>query len=743
MACLTGILIDVSSSMRRNFERSSHVRECIHPDNHVFPLGIGACHCFCCSPTPGCEICKSMLAQGERGWFCPNAHREEKVLVPWARSIFEVIDNLIKNDVSPDNHVFAIGCGARSGEGIFDIIRTLKQIQNEDKITAAAAQGPATTTHINRIFQILKRSGALTIDKWAKEEVVSRELTDKMAVLLLNKFETDKSFLKTFVQEFLPSACRDWSENWSGFNFLQGAYASVVTSVYKTATEEDIKEVVNKAETYLLKEKIVGVNEHSIFNVRDASNVLHGCVHEKELSTKRSLELWKSIEPYIYDRKPLYQSIEKAIELFQASRFSSHQKLLFILSDGELSDLQSTDPERIDRVVNELKTASVTVVSCFVGDSTEIKPKRLFSRMSLSWKPGEKFMFSLSSKLPTQSLPRTMFVKHDWTIEYTNNEIHLFLQVNRPDHLREASELARNVVCCQDALSGMLASVDLDVYINQEVKNYKAKTKQEGNTCYANAAATVLHLAMTRIRGREGGCPDFYTLRDEIVKEFKNENNSDNGVPTIRVLEKMCPRYRLQCKGVGLEGAMQAVTSSRPVVATFRLTEEEWDSFENFYESNPKGILTKEEIDITARPPKTYVIGHAVVLTSFDSKCLRLLNSGGEKWGDMGFFRVQNANVLGLKFIDVYWTEDDLKEEEIIYFKKHGSTVAKKLTELLPSLKRAEYKCPKCSKRSPVLEFTGTLSHAKCPKCGKEISTENAQEGNILALNIYLTSLIR
>ena len=743
MACLTGILIDVSSSMRRNFERSSHVREYIHPDNHVFPLGIGACHCFCCSPTPGCEICKSMLAQGEPCWFYPNRHREEQVLVPWARSIFEVIDNLIKNDVSPDNHVFAIGCGARSGEGIFDIIRTLKQIQNEDKITAAAAQGPATTTHINRIFQILKRSGAHTIDKWAKEEVVSRELTDKMAVLLLNKFETDKSFLKTFVQEFLPSACRDWSENWSAFNFLQGAYASVVTSVYKTATEEDIKKVVNKAETYLLKEKIVGVNERSIFNVRDASNVLHGCVDEKELSAKRSLELWKSIEPYIYDRKPLYQSVEKAIELFQASSFSGHQKLLFILSDGELSYEQTTDPERIDRVVDELKAASVTVVSCFVGDSTEIKPKRLFSRMGLRWKPGEKFMFSLSSKLPTQSLPRTMFVKRDWTIDYTNNEIHLFLQVNSPDHLREASELAQNVVCCQDALSNMLASVDLDVYINQEVKNYKAKRKQEGETCYAEAAATVLHLSMTRIRGREGGCPDFYTLRDEIVEEFKNENNSDDGVPTIRVLEKMCPRYRLQCKGVGLEGAMQAVTSSRPVVATFRLTEEEWDSFENFYESNPKGILTKEEIDITARPPKTDDTGHAVVLTSFDSKCLRLLNSGGEKWGDMGFFRVQNANVLGLKFIDVYWTEDDLKEEEKMYFKKHGSTVAKKLTELLPSLKRAEYKCPKCSKRSPVLEFTGTLSHAKCPKCGKEISTENAQEGNILALNIYLTSLIR
>ena len=362
--------------------------------------------------------------------------------------------------------------------------------------------------------------------------------------------------------------------------------------------------------------------------------------------------------------------------------------------------------------------------------------------MEPDWDPVTQFLFSLSSKVSTQSLPRTMFVKRDWTIDITNNETRLFLQVNHPDHLREGCEVARNVVCCQDALSDMLASVNMDFYINQKVRDYKAKRKQEGETCYAEAAATVLHLSMTRIRGREGGCPDFYTLRDEIVKEFDPENYPD-GVPTIRVLQKMCPKYRLRCKQVNHKEAMQAVASSRPVVATFRLTEKEWDSFEDFYESYPKDILTKKEIDRTARRPKTPDFGHAVVLTSFDSECLRLLNSYGEDWGDMGFFRVQEADVLGLQFIDVYWKEDDLKEEEIIYFKKHGSTLARQLMEKLPSLNRAEYTCPKCGKRSPVMDFTGTLSRAKCPKCEKEISTENAQEGNILALNIYLTSLIR
>ena len=675
---------------------------------------------------------------------------------PWARSIFEVIDNLIKYDISSDNHVFAIGVGACTGEGIFDIIGTLKRIQYEGEKTEDGVERPATSMQINRIFRILERSGARTVSKWAAEEVVIKALKYREADLLLNKFKSDTSFRKTFVQEILPPACRDWSQSTlvkvTGLSpitdAVQGAFASMASS-FVGAKVADIRKVFNQAEPYLLKgdkekECLLGVTVNSIFKVKDALNVLDGSIGEKGLSKEKSRELLQSVEPYIYGGTPLYQSIEKTIELFQASTFSSHKKLLFILSGGEPTDGEATcaDGARIDRVVSKLTTAGVTVVSCFVSDSTLIEPRRLFGQMRSSWNEGAKFMFSLSSKVSTQSLPRTIFVKRGWTIDHTNNETHLFLQLNHPDNLREICEVARNVVCCQDALSDLLASVELDLYTNEEVKDLRAKRIQEGETSYANAAATVLNLSMRRILGREGGYPNFHELREEIVKEFNCKEYPD-GVPTIRVLEKMCPKYRLRCKQVNLGEAMQAVASSRPVVATFRLTEEEWDIFEDFYERNPKGILTKKEIDITARPPKHPDFGHAVVLTSFNGECLRLLNSWGEDWADMGFFRVQKADVLGLRFIDVYWKEYDLKEEEITYFKKFGSINAGILMELLPSLKRAEYKCPKCSKRSPVMEFTGTLSHTMCPKCGKEFSTENAQEGNILALNIYLTSLIR
>lgn len=163
---------------------------------------------------------------------------------PWARSIFEVIDNLIKGDITPNNHVFAIGVGARVGEEIFDIIGALKQIQDQSKQTEqnkqannseTVYQGPATPCHINMIFGILEGAGARNIRIWASEEHVSSILTDDKAVLLLKKFESDKSFLKKFVQEFLPPACRSAPD----------LVLTVASALNVRATVEDIWAVIN------------------------------------------------------------------------------------------------------------------------------------------------------------------------------------------------------------------------------------------------------------------------------------------------------------------------------------------------------------------------------------------------------------------------------------------------------------------------------------------------------------------
>ena len=646
---------------------------------------------------------------------------------PWALSIFEVIDNLIKHDVSPDNSVFALAFGARGGDQLLDILTCLQSSKCDQK---------ATDDQIEKIYRILEGAGAKYIRKWARREVVQGVFTRHKACLFLEKAESDEDFPKTFVQMCLPPKCRVFPGGALEAQLLTGAEhacASVWSSI-REATEEDIQGALTKAQPLLVSFK------PRIFNVKEASDALHGYIDEGELSKERSRELLEKVEPYIYGATPLYQAIRTATKCFEkhASTFQSHKKLLFVLSDGDPTDGGENDSAAIKKVATRLENAGVTVVGCFVTQSKTIQPRQMFSKMNTNWDSGSKFLFSLSSTITTQSIPRTMFVKRDWSIDFENNETRLFLQVNHPDHLRDACDLARNVVCSQEALSDLLADVDLDVYINQSVRDYEAQEKQEGHTCYAHASATVLHLTMKRIRGPENDVPTFVELKDEMIGKFGKEAFS-----ITKALDEMCKNYHLRYKRVDVKGAMEAVASSRPVIATFKLTRKEWDRFKEFFITNGKGILTKKEIDITARPSNPKRFGHAVVLTSFNSEYLRLLDSRGSDWADNGFIKVQNADVLGFQFYDVYWEIEDLNEKEKTSFKELGSKRAKWLMETLPSLQRDDYtvKCPICRVDSPVKDFTGNLLQAKCPKCKKAFELKDVPKGNILALNIYLTSL--
>ena len=645
---------------------------------------------------------------------------------PWALSIFEVIDNLIKHDVSPDNSVFALAFGARGGDQLLDILTCLQSSKCDQK---------ATDDQVEKIFRILEGAGAKYIRKWARREVVQGVFTRHKACLFLEKAESDEDFPKTFVQTCLPPKCRVFPGGALAAQLLTGAEhacASVWSSI-REATEEDIQGALTKAQPLLVSFK------PRIFNVKEASDVLHGYIDEGELSKERSRELLEKVEPYIYGATPLYQAIRTATKCFEkhASTFQSHKKLLFVLSDGDPTDGGENDSAAIKKVATRLENAGVTVVGCFVTQSKTIQPRQMFSKMNTNWDSGSKFLFSLSSTITTQSIPRTMFVKRDWSIDFENNETRLFLQVNHPDHLRDACDLARNVVCSQEALSDLLADVDLDVYINQSVRDYEAQEKQEGHTCYAHASATVLHLTMKQIHGPENDVPTFVELKDEMIGKFGKEAFS-----ITKALDEMCKNYHLRYKRVDVKGAMEAVASSRPVIATFKLTRKEWDRFKEFFITNGKGIVTKKEINV-ARPSNPKGFGHAVVLTSFNSEYLRLLDSRGSDWADNGFIKVQNADVLGFKFYDVYWEIEDLNEKEKTSFKELGSKRAKWLMETLPSLQRDDYtvKCPICRVDSPVKDFTGNLLQAKCPKCKKAFELKDVPKGNILALNIYLTSL--
>ena len=302
----------------------------------------------------------------------------------------------------------------------------------------------------------------------------------------------------------------------------------------------------------------------------------------------------------------------------------------------------------------------------------------------------------------------------------------------------DACDLAKNVVNSSDALCELLVSVNHDIDIYMTGKEFDAKDQGREDTCYALACATVLHMAMKQIHGRDGGHPGFEELKDKVISQF--------GKPTRieAVLEKNCPEYRLRYREASIQEAKEAISEKRPVIACFKLPKEKMLTLRKYpwkWDGSSTGILTKRNLDFPTRPSRSKDPGHAVVLTSYNSKSLTFMNSWGANWANGGFFSVENTEVLGgMTFYDVYWEKGDLSEKEQESYKKSEREAAAKLIKSLKGLESAKYICPECQQESLVTEFTGTLSKAQCPKCFCEFST-NDNDGNRLALNIYLISL--
>lgn len=74
-----------------------------------------------------------------------------------------------------------------------------------------------------------------------------------------------------------------------------------------------------------------------------------------------------------------------------------------------------------------------------------------------------------------------------------------------------------------DALLDIIGCVQLDAYINNKHTRTRRKPSNQHRspTCYAHATAAVIHMALLRIVGREGGYPSMKLIRDWIIENFR------------------------------------------------------------------------------------------------------------------------------------------------------------------------------------------------------------------------------
>ena len=201
------------------------------------------------------------------------------------------------------------------------------------------------------------------------------------------------------------------------------------------------------------------------------------------------------------------------------------------------------------------------------------------------------------------------------------------------------------------------------------ISQFKSKDQGKKNeTCYANAISACILITLYRFSDNYIIDEEEYNkLRDEIIIfTKKNMEHRD----TFEILKRISDKYKFDLNIVDEIGARKAVMKTRICVVRFGLTKIQWKNFCYFYEINPKAILTKNILGERKKGEK--LKGHSVILTQIFPDHLYFLNSYGKKWGDDGYFRVQNAEVLNAKFMEIsiepynYTDEQKGKFEQVV-----------------------------------------------------------------------------
>ena len=220
---------------------------------------------------------------------------------------------------------------------------------------------------------------------------------------------------------------------------------------------------------------------------------------------------------------------------------------------------------------------------------------------------------------------------------------------------------------------------------------------------------------------------DFDTLKKQIVQNFGRSLR-------IRVVIHDFVR---RCKYLAWTSirretmVRQCVSQGVCLIGEIELFEPQWAKFFTFFQSNPTGILTKQDIAIKNEnnsncdskdknnTKKTQLQNHAVFLVRVEPDCLVFANSWGEQWGDNGFFRVKNQKVLRMQFYHIWFDETQLDPKDKDGYQQYCHKEARRIvTNHIPSEAiHVPYKCPCCGCNIPINQYKGTFIRGVCPKC--------------------------
>ena len=350
--------------------------------------------------------------------------------------------------------------------------------------------------------------------------------------------------------------------------------------------------------------------------------------------------LLEKLSRYLYGETPMREALRQSLAAFSEHPIAQ-QRVLVLVSDGNSTD---GDPLPLAR---RLQQANVTVVAVYLTSDRALPRRRLYDRAARGWNAGQRTLFDMAAKVAGATHPIPVLASMGWEVP-SSGECALYATVCSAAALDEFCSLLLSArFGSADVLLDVIGRVQLDAYVDDKYVRTCQNPSNQGNssTCYAHAIAAVLHMALLRIIGREGGYPSIEEIRTRILENFPSEGNK--GRVTKDVLREVITWYPPLYFGVVDEyGARQAVLHRRPVLTTFHLSESGWNTFIPYFETaaTRSSVLMRAHMEPHRSLPNGG--GHAVVLTGCDPRSLTFLNSWGYQWGNNGSFSIEDHTVL-------------------------------------------------------------------------------------------------
>ncbi len=438
--------------------------------------------------------------------------------------------------------------------------------------------------------------------------------------------------------------------------------------------------------------------------------------------------LLDTLHRYMYGHTPMREALHSSWATFlQHPR--AEQRVLVLISDGGSTD---GDPLPYAR---RLQRANISIAAVYLTPDRAVPQRQLHYEAAEGWNVGQRSLIDMAARVPWHTHPIPALASLGWEVP-SSGECALYAEACSAEILEEfCAFLLSARFGSADGFLDVLARIKHDEYIHDEHMRTRnnPRNQRDSETCYAHAIAGVLHMALNRIAGREAGYPTIREIRTRILQEFPSKPGVGQDVE--KVLKKAIAWYPpLRFRKVGEQGAREAVVRRRPVLTTFRLSNEGWRKFcEYFHQraNTAKSVLTRS----TMEPYRSSKDGggHAVIMVSCGPRSLTFLNSWGRNWGDAGSFSVQDYTVLQRSswfvsspvcFYDVYWLDSDLTEREQQAFSDKADELLRARAEQVPGIFNLEARCPLCRADSPIARFRGNIRRAACPACHQSFAPE-------------------